>query len=92
MTCKECRKAKQFAAGSMYCLLYGIIIREEHEGNLKGCEDDDGDPDLRGKGTDGTEIQGKRGNAADELQRVLQGTGERESIPGMEEEPEGMWY
>lgn len=76
----------------MYCLLYGIIIREDHEGNLKGCEDDDGDPDLRGKGTDGTEIQGKRGNAADELQRVLQGTGERGSIPGMEEEPEGMWY
>ena len=92
MTCKECRKAKPFAPGSMYCLLYGIIIREDHEGNLKGCEDDDGDPDLRGKGTDGTEIQGKRGNAADELQRVLQGTGERGSIPGMEEEPEGMWY
>ena len=92
MTCRECRKAKRFAPGSMYCLLYGIIIREDHEGNLKGCEDDDGDPDLRGKGTDGTEIQGKRGNAADELQRVLQGTGERGSIPGMEEEPEGMWY
>ena len=92
MTCKECRKAKRFAPGSMYCLLYGIIIREDHEGNLKGCEDDDGDPDLRGKGADGTEIQGQRGNAADELPRVLQGTGERGSIPGMEEEPEGMWY
>ena len=92
MTCKECRKAKRYAPGSMYCLLYGIIIREDHEGNLKGCEEDDGDPDLRGKGTDGTEIQGQRGNAADELQRVLQGTGERGSIPGMEKEPEGMWY
>ena len=92
MTCKECRKAKRFAPGSMYCLLYGIIIREDHEGNLKGCEDDDGDPDLRGKGTDGTEIQGQRGNAADELPGVLQGTGERGSIPGMEETEEGWWY
>ena len=92
MTCRECRKAKRFAPGSMYCLLYGIIIREDHEGNLKGCEEDDGDPDLRGKGTDGTEIQGQRGNAAHELPGVLQGTGERGSIPGMEKEPEGMWY
>lgn len=76
----------------MYCLLYGIIIREDHEGNMKGCEEDDGDPDLRGKGTDGTEIQGQRGNAADELPGVLPEAGERGSIPGMEEEPEGMWY
>ena len=92
MTCRECRKAKRFAPGSMYCLMYGIIIREDHEGNLKGCEEDDGDPDLRGKGTDGTEIQGQRGNAADELPGVLPEAGERGSIPGMEEEPEGMWY
>ena len=92
MTCKECRKAKRYAPGSMYCLLYGIIIREDHEGNLKGCEEDDGDPDLRGKGTDGTEIQGQCGNAADELPGVLPEAGERGSIPGMEEEPEGMWY
>ena len=92
MTCKECRKAKPFAAGSMYCLLYGIIIREDHEGNLKGCEDDDGDPDLRRKSTDGTEIQSKRGDAADELPGVLSETGERGSIPGMEETEEGWWF
>ena len=92
MTCRECRKAKRFAPGSMYCLMYGIIIREDHEGNLKGCEEDDGDPDLRGKGTDGTEIQGQRGGTADRLPGVLSEYGERESIPGMEEEPEGMWY
>ena len=92
MTCKECRKAKRYEPGSMYCLLYGIIIREDHEGNLKGCEDDDGDPDLRRKSKDGTEIRGQRGNAADELPRVLQGTGERGSIPGMEETEEGWWF
>ena len=38
MICKECRKAKPFAIGSMYCLLYGIIIDEKHEGNLEGCD------------------------------------------------------
>ena len=92
MTCKECRKAKRFAPGSMYCLMYGIIIREDHEGNLKGCEDDDGDPDLCRKSTDGTEIQGQRGGTADELPGVLPEAGERGSIPGMEKEPEGMWY
>ena len=92
MTCKECRKAKPFAPGSMYCLLYGIIIREDNEGNLKGCEDDDGYPDLRRDGTDGTEIQSQRSGAADELPGVLPEAGERGSIPGMEKEPEGMWY
>ena len=92
MICRDCRKAKPFAPGSMYCLLYGIIIREDHEGNLKGCEDDDGDPDLRRKSTDGTEIQSQRGGTADELPGVLPETGERGSIPGMEKEPEGMWY
>ena len=92
MKCKECRKAKRYAPGSMYCLLYGIIIREDHEGNLKGCEDDDGDQDLRRKRTDGAEIQGKCGGATDELQGVLSEDRERGSIPGMEKEPEGMWY
>ena len=43
MICRECKKAKRYAIGSMYCLLYGIIIDEKHEGSLKGCEEDYGD-------------------------------------------------
>ena len=92
MKCKECRKAKQYAQGSMYCLLYGIIIREDHDGNLKGCEDDDGYPDLRRDGTEGTEIQGERGGTADQLPGVFQESGEREIVPGMEETEEGWWF
>ena len=76
----------------MYCLLYGIIIREDHEGNLKGCEEHEGDNDQMRDSRGETELQGQRGNAAEELPGVLQGTGERGSIPGMEEEQEGMWY
>ena len=54
MTCKECRNMKPFAPGSVYCLLYGIIIREDHEANLKGCEasDDHGGDERKESGDD----------------------------------------
>lgn len=40
MICKECRKAKRYAIGSMFCPLYGIIISENHEGSREGCKDE----------------------------------------------------
>ena len=42
MKCGKCRKAKRYAIGSMDCLLYGIIISENHEGIREGCKDDEG--------------------------------------------------
>ena len=92
MKCKRCPEGRRFAEGSIYCTLYGIIIREDHEGTREGCIAHEGDQDLLRDGEDGTEIQSQRGRTADRLPGVLSEYGERESIPGMEEEPEGMWY
>ena len=36
MICKNCPEARRFAEESMYCLLYGIIIRENHECTREG--------------------------------------------------------
>ena len=47
MICRDCKKAKRYAIGSMYCLLYGIIIDERHEGTREGCKDEGGYEDLR---------------------------------------------
>ena len=31
MKCKDCAEGKRYAAGSVFCKQYGMIIREEHE-------------------------------------------------------------
>ena len=37
MKCKQCPEGRRFARGSVECLLYGFIIREDHEGTREGC-------------------------------------------------------
>lgn len=37
MKCRECPEGRKFARGSVECLLYGFIIREDHEGTREGC-------------------------------------------------------
>ena len=54
MKCRECAEGKQYAEGSVWCIKYGIIIREDHECTREGGrlrEDGDGDQ--------GSEVQGK---------------------------------
>ena len=41
MKCKECAEGRRFAKGSIECLRYGMIIREDHEGTRKGCEENE---------------------------------------------------
>lgn len=86
MICKNCRKAKPHAPGSMYCILYGIIISEKHEGNLKGCEWDIGPVNFRRENESGAEIQGDGSGTAGGMPEVLPGDGERTGVYGMEEE------
>ena len=38
MKCKQCPEGRRFARGSVECLLYGFIIREDHEGMREGCK------------------------------------------------------
>ena len=92
MKCGKCPEGRRYAEGSIFCTLYGIIIREDHEGTREGCLTHDGDPDLLRDSEDGTEIQGQRGGTADSLPGVLPGTGKRESVPGLEEIEEGWWF
>ena len=37
MKCKYCPEGRRFASGSVNCLLYGMVIREDHEGTMEGC-------------------------------------------------------
>ena len=64
MKCKNCPEGRRFAEGSTYCVLYGMIIRDEHECIREGGRRHDRDGDHGAEGTDGTEIQGDSRGAA----------------------------
>ena len=54
MKCRECAEGRRFSEGGVWCVQYGIIIREDHECTREGGrrrEDGDGDP--------GGEMQGE---------------------------------
>ena len=87
MKCKDCRHGRPFALGSVNCILYGIIIRAEHECTLER------EIWIHGYNSDGSEgeaeIHDDGSGTAGEMPGVLPESGERGGIPGMEEEPEG---
>ena len=64
MKCKDCAEGRRFSAGSVYCIPYGMIIREDHECQQKGGRPRERDEDQREPGEDEAEIQGERGGAA----------------------------
>ncbi len=37
MICRNCPEGRRYARGSVECLPYGMIIREDHEGTREGC-------------------------------------------------------
>ena len=51
-------------SGSVYCHLYGIIIREEHECTREGGRQRDRSADHSQGGEDGTEVQTDSGGTA----------------------------
>lgn len=64
MKCKECAEGRRFSEGGVYCVHYGIIIREEHECTREGGRLREGDDDQRGTVQDETEAQGDSCGAA----------------------------
>ena len=55
MKCRECRQARRFAQGSVFCLIYGMIIRDKHEcgrkgGEPRGRDDSDSEEQREGAG------------------------------------------
>ena len=52
MKCRECPEGRRFARGSIECLRYGMIIREDHEGTREGCEENERQQFEGGNNTD----------------------------------------
>lgn len=73
MKCRECPEGRRFARGSVECLLYGFIIREDHEGTREGCKSYEGNELPAGGYADNpaTELQEDGWDAIDSLQGFL---------------------
>ena len=52
MKCRECAEGRRYAEGSVWCVQYGMIIREDHECTREGGR-------LREDGDQGGEMQGE---------------------------------
>ena len=57
MKCRDCPEGRRFAKGSVKCLPYGMIIREEHECTLEGGKRHDRAGDHGEDGEGNAEIQ-----------------------------------
>ena len=66
MKCKDCHQGRRFAEGSVYCRIYGMIIRESHECKREGWKIHDDDDDQRGEGGSEAEEGHPGGSSAGE--------------------------
>ena len=70
MKCKACAEARRFAEGCVMCVLYGIIISEEHNCDREGAR-------PRGTDTD------RSGNSEEQAGLYEDGSGDLVRLPGM---------
>lgn len=54
MTCGKCPEGRRYAEGSTYCVLYGMIIRDEHECTREGGQRHDRAAEDHGEDGEGT--------------------------------------
>ena len=66
MICKDCPEGRRFAEGSVYCILYGMIIRETHICTRDGGNRHEGESNHGGDGV----------GAVPEMPGLLRGSGE----------------
>ena len=57
MKCKNCPEGKHYMSGSAYCVLYGMIIRDEHECTREGGRRHERDADNSEEQRTGAEIR-----------------------------------
>lgn len=79
MICRECPEGKRYAKGRVYCMLYGIIIREDCPCLPKRRKKDEsggGAANLRGGSEDETGLHTDGSSAAGSVPGVLSGSGE----------------
>ena len=74
MKCRDCPEGRRFAKGSVECLLYGMIMRDDYDCTLEG-----------GKRHDRAGDHGEGGEGTAEIQE--NGCGAAESVPGVLPEP-----
>jgi hypothetical protein len=84
MRCRECAEGRRFAAGSVYCIRYGMIIREEHICRFMGGKEHGPAEDQREGSENKTELQDTRGGTAQLVPGILSGSGERTGLSGVE--------
>ena len=49
MRCSECAEGRRYTAGSWYCVMYGMIIREKDHCTRKGARQRERDEDIGGE-------------------------------------------
>ena len=87
MLCKECDHARRFNGSGIYCVFYGMILREDHRCTREGARKREY---HHSEGSEReTEIYENGGGTTGEVPGVLHGSGKRAGIPGMEEEQKG---
>ena len=89
MICKRCPEGRTYATGSTFCRFYGMIIRNDNECTLNRGKTHEQNGNYRLAGYDGPKVRENGGWFAGGGEDVLSGPGERESLPGMEEDAEG---
>lgn len=65
MKCRNCPEGKRYAKGSVNCILYGIIIREDHDCIREGGKRHEGNEVDSFHSGEGTGIQEDSWDAAD---------------------------
>lgn len=85
MTCRECPKGRRMANRAVWCIPFGMFIREDHECTREGWKIDVGDTGDGEGLREEAELQEDSGGAFESLSGILPEPGEREGFPGMEE-------
>ena len=89
MICKRCPEGKTYATGCTFCRFYGMILPDEHECRQERGKEHERNGNYRLAGYDGPKLRDNGGWFAGGGEEVLPEYGEREGLPGMEEDEEG---
>ena len=71
MICKNCPEGRKYAAGSRFCILYGMYIREDHECTREGGKRHERYAGDHGEVREETGLQEDGWDAIDRLQGIL---------------------
>lgn len=82
MKCMDCHQGRKFAEGSVYCRIYGMIIREDHECTRDGWKIHDEEEREQGNDKEAVLDGDGRDHRGDGRDRVDDGEGRAEADLG----------